>query len=175
MRPENEVSSPVQCERGTAGDETKAYEAEDEATREHVSETLSDSQEGGSRMASQVDEGVYSLESVVRGHHVYKRVWSPVMGEQLVLKCEEDNENDSRAVAVLKNDVVVGHMPRETARTVWFFLKRGGTGKCEIIGRRKKGKGLEVPCVYSFSGPDKLVRRLGSLLKVKNFPCSCPY
>ena len=66
---------------------------------------------------------VHTLESVVRGHHVYKRIWTPLVGEQLVLKYEEDNNNDSKVVAVLKNDVVVGNLPRKTAKTVWFFLK----------------------------------------------------
>ena len=35
---------------------------------------------------------------------------------------------------------------------------------CEITGRRKKGNGLEIPCVYSLSGPDKLVKKLESVL-----------
>jgi len=58
---------------------------------------------------------------------------------------------------------VVGHLPRETARIVWYFLKAGGNGCCEVT-RRKKGKGLEVPCVYTFSGPHKLVKKLETLL-----------
>ena len=50
---------------------------------------------------------VYTLESVVRGHHIYKRIWTPHVGEKLQLQ-REDNENDLRAVAVLKDSVVVG-------------------------------------------------------------------
>ncbi len=41
----------------------------------------------------------YYLESVVRGHHMYKRIWTPVVREQLVRKYEEDNDNDSGVVA----------------------------------------------------------------------------
>ena len=121
------------------------------------------------------DASTFSLESVVRGHHVYKRVWTPFIGEQLTLKHEEDNANDWRAVAVIKIDAVVGHFPREIAKTVWFFLKRGGSGVCEITGRRKKGKWLELPCVYTFSGPNKLVKRLQSLLQEPCVQYSCPY
>ena len=34
--------------------------------------------------ASQVvPSGVYEKESVVRGHHIYKTVWTPVIGEEL--------------------------------------------------------------------------------------------
>ncbi len=75
-------------------------------------------------MASQgTSDLVHTLDSVVRGHHVYRRIWTPTVGEQLQLRPEEDNESDPRAVAIL---AIVGHQPRKTARTVWFFLKRGG-------------------------------------------------
>ena len=54
--------------------------------------------------------------------------------------------------------MMVGHLPQETAKVVWYFLRRGDTGWYEITGSRKKGIGLEVPCVYTFSGPYKLVK-----------------
>ena len=44
---------------------------------------------------------------------------------------EEGNPNNPRAVTV-RNCGIVGHVPREAARTVWYFLKRGGSGWCEI-------------------------------------------
>ncbi len=69
-------------------------------------------------MASQdTSDLVLTLESVVRGHHVYKRIWTPTVGEQLQLR--PDNESDPRAVAILKHGVIIGHLPRKTARTVW--------------------------------------------------------
>ena len=118
---------------------------------------------------------VYCLESLVRGHHIYKRMWTPVVGESLPLSLEEEIDNDPRAAAVLKCGIVVGHVPRETARTVWYFLKRGGCGTCEI-GWRKKGKGLEVPCVYTFSGPWKVLKKLQSILQsIHTSVYSCPY
>ena len=42
------------------------------------------------------------------------------MGEQLRVK-HENNENERRAVAVLKDSIVVGHLPRESAKTVGVF------------------------------------------------------
>ena len=50
-------------------------------------------------------------ESVVRGQHVYKRVWSTVVGEILQLSCEEDNDHDRFSVSVMKAEFVVGHSP----------------------------------------------------------------
>ncbi len=63
---------------------------------------------------------VHTLDSVVSGHHLYKRMSTPTVGEQLQLRPEEDNESDPRAVAILKHGVIVGHLPRKTARTVWW-------------------------------------------------------
>ena len=54
-------------------------------------------------------------ESVVRGHHVYKAIWTPVIGEELSLRAEDNNEHDNHAVAVLKGRNVIGHVPRSTA------------------------------------------------------------
>ncbi len=70
-------------------------------------------------MASQdTSDLVHNLDCVVRRHHVYKRIWTSTVGEQLQLRPEEDNESDPGAVAVLKHSVIVGHLPRKTARTM---------------------------------------------------------
>ena len=55
---------------------------------------------------------MYEKESVVRGHHVYKVIWTPVIGEELEVRTEDDNDHDQHAVAVVKDGVVIGHMPR---------------------------------------------------------------
>ena len=39
-------------------------------------------------VADLVDTVHHEMDSVVCGHHVYKSVWSPVIGEQLVLEKE---------------------------------------------------------------------------------------
>ncbi len=60
---------------------------------------------------------VHTLDSVVRGHHVYKWIWTPTIGEQLQLRPEEDNESDLRAVTVLKHGVIVGGLALRKAST----------------------------------------------------------
>ena len=71
--------------------------------------------------ASESAGNLYVMESVVRSHHLYKRIWTPRVGEQLQLKHEKDNSNDVRAVAIAKDGIIVGHLPRELARTVFCF------------------------------------------------------
>ena len=56
------------------------------------------------------------------------------MGEQLPLRCGDNNVRGA-AVAVMKGIVVVGHLPRVLARTVFYFLKRGNPAS-EGEGRR---------------------------------------
>ena len=120
-----------------------------------------------------------TLESVIRGHHIYKRIWRPLVGEVLTLEREEGNTHDRFAVSLLKDDIVVGHVPLEFSRVFWHFLRHGGTITCEVTGRRKRGKGLEIPCVYSFLGSTKLIQRMKTLtsfdVPVPPLSNSCPY
>ena len=126
-------------------------------------------------MASQEASGSssYSLQSVVTGHHIYKSVWSPAIGERLPLAREEDNVHDRYAVAVIKNECIVGHMPRSISRVSSYFLMHGGSIECSITGHRRHGHGLEVPCVYVL----RMIRKVTRLLETDESlpPDSCPY
>ena len=53
----------------------------------------------------------YSFNSLVRGHHVYKDEWTPTLGESLNCVREPLNEKDKNAVAVMRDDKIVGHVP----------------------------------------------------------------
>ena len=54
----------------------------------------------------------HTIERAVRGHHIFKSVWQPVIGEILHTKREESNPVDRHAVAVIKtSQQTVGHMP----------------------------------------------------------------
>ena len=44
----------------------------------------------------------YSIESVIRGHHVFKSIWSPFVGETLSVKQGKGNRHDRFAVAVIQ-------------------------------------------------------------------------
>jgi len=62
------------------------------------------------------------MESTVRGHHVYKALWSPDIGEELPVQCEVSNIHNDFTVAVLKNSNTVGHVPQEISRVCWYVL-----------------------------------------------------
>ena len=47
------------------------------------------------------------FEESLRGHHIYKQIWQPLVGEILTLEWEEGNNHDKFAVSLLKNATVV--------------------------------------------------------------------
>ncbi len=52
----------------------------------------------------------FSVEAMVRGYHTYKDIWTAVVGEELPCQREMANPRDPFAVAVLKDEAIVGHV-----------------------------------------------------------------
>ena len=121
-------------------------------------------------MASEVvEEGsCYEWSSYIRGYHDYQAVWTPTIGEMLLLKVEPTNPYDDFAVSIVKDGAVVGHVPKYVSRVICFFLKRvESVGFCEVTGSRVNrgvGLGLEIPCTYKFYGRQAYLDRLQTLL-----------
>ena len=117
-----------------------------------------------------VEEGLCYEWSYIRGYHEYQAIWTPSIGEMLVLKVEPTNPHDDFTMSIVKDGAVVGHVPKYVSRVVCFFLKRvGGVGFCEVTGikiNRGVGLGLEIPCIYKFYGHQAYLDRLQALLLV---------
>ena len=45
-------------------------------------------------------EGEAVKESIVCGHHIHKKVWGPIIGQELPVLPEPNNHNDRQAVAI---------------------------------------------------------------------------
>ena len=90
-------------------------------------------------------------ETVIRGHHVYKCVWTPVMDEKL--ECNKDTrakakEHDKNAIGVYRitkqldvanqKKILVGHVPIELSRLMKNFLEANTENKlvAQITGKR---------------------------------------
>ena len=74
------------------------------------------------------------FESTVRGYHVYKRTWTPVIGESLTAAREFGNIH---AVALFSGGVKIGHIPMKMSRLCSSFITRGGTIEVVITGSRQ--------------------------------------
>ena len=92
-------------------------------------------------MASQRDFAIsqHKIDSVVRGHHVYKTLWRPFEVEILRLSIEHCNAYDKHTVSVMKEDSVVGYVPIEFRRAVWHFLSHSGSARHRS---QKEGQGI---------------------------------
>ena len=49
----------------------------------------------------------FEVEAVVQGYHVYKEIWTPSIGEELIFAREPAKPRDPFAVAVVKSNQAV--------------------------------------------------------------------
>ena len=110
------------------------------------------------------DFEVFVHPASIRGYHVYCSIWEAEADELLSTLQDRGNVHDRFAVAVKKEGLMVGHLPREVSKLCWFFIRRGGTITCRVTGRRRRSRleqgGLEIPCDLTFEGPLKLLKQL---------------
>jgi hypothetical protein len=71
-----------------------------------------------------MSEEMFTFDSVIRGCDVYKKIWDAVIGEELSCTVEVHNLYDKNAVALMKLDKIVGHIPREHSKVSKFFYSK---------------------------------------------------
>ena len=123
----------------------------------------------------------YEVNSCVRGHHIYKNIWTPYIGEYLNCEKEANNPEDPYAVAMMKDQLVVGHIPRKISAACSLFLaKESSTITCLITGNRKHSwdlpqGGLDVPCQLIFKGEKVAISKIKKLVAaIPEVPCVQP-
>ena len=118
----------------------------------------------------------FSFTAAIRGFHVYRREWSPHLEQRLRAVKEHGNTNHRFAIAVTRaekdvDDRIVGHLPRELSKVLWYFFLHGGDLECVVTGRRQRSPleqgGLEIPCRVTLRGKKKIVARAKELLEKK--------
>ena len=71
---------------------------------------------------------------------------------------------------VIKNNLVVGHVPCNLASLFFYFLRKScNKGTAEVTGdkvNRGAGYGLEIPCKYRLYGPEFYIKRVKILAQV---------
>jgi len=90
--------------------------------------------------------------------------WTPVIGETLQTRPEPENEIDKYAVAVTKDEKIIGHLKKgktgRYAKTIFQFLHANpiNIANITVTGKRVNlgdGEGLQIPCAISFEGEEK--------------------
>ena len=67
---------------------------------------------------------------------MYSSIWDISIGEQLECAREPLNDSDRYAVAVIKDSVTIGHLPRKISQVCSLFLRRGGSISCTVTATR---------------------------------------
>ena len=83
------------------------------------------------------DDTMFQYVSIIRGHYIYKNIWTPRIAEVLsvaeiidtyiyiyiyiYLCCDPVNRHDRFAVAIFKTDVIAAHMPKAVSRIQNLF------------------------------------------------------
>ena len=119
----------------------------------------------------------YKIEfnSVIRGHHVYKRCWTLIMGETVLTRKdtrEKALEYDKHAIGIFKEqeEELVGHIPNELSHLIYHFLSELNENFVEASVSRKRMReiGLIVPAKYAtFTKTQRTANNLHSELKNK--------
>ena len=86
------------------------------------------------------------------------------MGEHLQCVREENNAEDRYAVAVTKDGVTVGHLPRRILTLSSLFI-RGGIIRCGVTENCRYSRdfaqgGMEIPCQLTFIGMGKELKKV---------------
>ena len=114
------------------------------------------------------------VDSFVKGHHEYKSIWTPKIGEILSTEREPGNLVDKYAVCVKKENEIVGHLPLgkdgKFAKTVFYFLRADEYGSCNVLIKGKPvnlgdGDEMHVSCTLNFVGQKKFICILQKTLK----------
>ena len=117
----------------------------------------------------------FETPSHIKGYHEYQKTWIPFLQEELCGETEPANPVDKYAVAVKKNNIVVGHLPLgcsgKFAKTILYFLRADEWTECKVIvtGKpvnRGDGDGMQVPCLLKFHGQKSLIGILKQQLDV---------
>ena len=104
----------------------------------------------------------YDLDSFIRGYHAYIDIWKPKVGdENFCLKSENENQHGKFAVAIVLEERIVGHVPKNLSKIFHQFKKIPNcTIGCKVTGKRvNRGAvyGVEIPVQYRFIGAEKAV------------------
>ena len=104
--------------------------------------------------------------SVIRGHHIYKSVWTPTLGEKL--HCREDNrkeakQHDDYAIGTYleanTGNELVGHVPMELSYLIYTFLRAYDDNEVsvKVAGSRRLENGLVVPGTFKARTPSRAI------------------
>ena len=103
-----------------------------------------------------MDHNIITFQTRLRGYHEYQIIWRPYIRQFVEFRQEQENIHDNFAVTGyatlpgIARTCVVGHMPRELSRHIWFALDLGARVIGKVIFEQFRLSpllqgGLEIP------------------------------
>ena len=97
----------------------------------------------------------FQFTAAIRGYHVFRKIWEPVIEEEL--KCAHKVGNEYNVFSIKTchgNGKTVGHLPREISRATKFLLDRGATVNAKLSSEHYRKSplfqgGLEIACIIT--------------------------
>ena len=77
-----------------------------------------------------------SNQSVVRGHHINKEVWRPVIGQELPVLSEPNNHRDRRAVAICMDGEVESKWVNGNSHSMSVSRMVNGNAECKFYEKQ---------------------------------------
>ena len=112
-----------------------------------------------------VDNIDYDFCSGLLGYYVYQKIWKPFIGQVITFAREEKNIYDRFAISGSSKipgkigRVVVGHIPRQLSRYMWYTLDSGAIISGKVISDKYKPshlfQELEIPIKAFLSWSDE--------------------
>ena len=102
----------------------------------------------------------FQFTAAIRGYHVFRKIWEPVIEEELKCAHEVGNEYDVFSVKTCQGSgETVGHLPGEISRATKFLLDRGATVNAKLYSEHYRKSplfqgGLEIACIISHDARD---------------------
>ena len=104
--------------------------------------------------------------SVIRGHHIYKSVWTPTLGEKL--NCREDDRKEAKQhdeyaigtyLEAYTGSELVGYVPMELSYLIYTFLRANDDNEvsAKVTGSRRLENGLVVLGTFKAWTPNRAI------------------
>ena len=113
----------------------------------------------------------YEQDSCIHGYHIYQNIWTAKVNEHFVCEREPLNSSNRYVVAVLKDNVIVSHLPRQLSWILSLFLLKMVQLIVwllaeEIFLRSTTGR-IRNPMQVNFKGKYDDIKKLKHLLACK--------
>ena len=101
----------------------------------------------------------FQFTAAICGYHVFRKIWEPVIEEELKCAHEVGNEYDVFSIKTCQGSgKTVGHLPREISRATKFLLDRGATVNAKLSSEHYRKSplfqgGLEIACIITVTMP----------------------